>query len=235
MRSSTLKVVLLPGMDGTGKMFADFVKALPETFDVETVNYPVDRYLSYSELLAFVQLFAPSSGQYVIVAESFSTPLAIQWAAMNPQNLKGMVLCAGFVVSPVQGWLRSVCSYLAPLLFLITPPKFATRLWLVGSNVPTSLVATVRDTVRSVKPKVMSARLRAVLACDARAELAQVATPILYLQATEDRLVNLACLDEIRRIRPEATVAAIAGPHLLLQREPQLTAEAVVEFVRQLT
>jgi pimeloyl-[acyl-carrier protein] methyl ester esterase len=234
MCSSTLKVVLLPGMDGTGKMFADFVKALPETFDVETVSYPVDQCLSYSELLGLVQSFVPRSERYVIVAESFSTPLAIQWAATNPPNLKGIVLCAGFVVSPVQGWLRSVCSYLAPLLFVVALPKSVARFLLVGSNASISLVATVRTAVSSVKSTVMSARLRAVLACDARAELAQVTMPILYLQATEDRLVNRVCVEEIRRIRPQTTVAAIAGPHLILQREPQLTAEVVVEFVRQL-
>jgi pimeloyl-[acyl-carrier protein] methyl ester esterase len=234
MASSAAKLVLLPGMDGTGRLFVDFVKALPETFKVETVSYPTDRFLSYSELMSIVQSSSPFPEQFVIVAESFSTPLAIQWAATNPKNLKGLVICAGFARNPVRGLQRFICSQFAPLFFLAELPKFATRFLLVGSKASPSLVATVQAAISSVKPKVLSARVRAILASDARADLVRVAVPILYIQATQDRLVDQACLEEIRRIQPQVAVAVIAGPHLLLQREPKLTAEAVAEFVQQL-
>jgi hypothetical protein len=42
------------------------------------------------------------------------------------------------------------------------------------------------------------------------------------------------CLDEIQRIKPETAIAKIAGPHLILQREPQQAAEVVAGFARQL-
>jgi hypothetical protein len=45
------KLVLLPGMDGTGELFAGFVKALPEGFDPVIMRYPIDRPLSYADLL----------------------------------------------------------------------------------------------------------------------------------------------------------------------------------------
>jgi pimeloyl-ACP methyl ester carboxylesterase len=129
---------------------------------------------------------------------------------------------------------RFIYSLLLPSLANIALPEFVTRHLLVGPNAPPSLVTSVRTAVASVKPNVLSARLRAVLACDARAELSQVAVPILYLQAKQDRLVNESCLEEIRRIRPQTLVAVIGGPHLLFQREPQLTADAVTEFIQQL-
>jgi hypothetical protein len=74
--------------------------------------------------------------------------------------------------------------------------------------------------------------LREVLACEVRADLNQVAVPILYLQAKSDRLVGASCLEDVRRIKPQVMVASLEGPHLLLQCEPQRTAEAVVQFVR---
>ena len=83
-------------------------------------------------------------------------------------------------------------------------------------------------------PAALSARFRAVLTCDARAALENIAVPILYLQAKKDRLVKESSLDKIRRIKPRTVVAVILGPHLLLQREPQRAAEVVMEFVRQL-
>jgi pimeloyl-[acyl-carrier protein] methyl ester esterase len=100
------KLVLLPGMDGTGNLFADFVEALPDTFEVEVVHYPNNVCLSYTELMTFVQSAAPPSEPFVLVAESFSTPLAIQYAATNPPDLRGLVICAGFVTTPLQGWRR---------------------------------------------------------------------------------------------------------------------------------
>ena len=84
-----LKLVLLPGMDGTAELFSEFIAALPEPFETVTVRYPAERPLSYSELANFVRAACPVSEPYMLVAESFSTPLAIQYAATNPANLGG--------------------------------------------------------------------------------------------------------------------------------------------------
>jgi pimeloyl-[acyl-carrier protein] methyl ester esterase len=226
------KLVLLPGMDGTGRLFTDFVDALPEEFETVTVRYPTDRCLSYSELVGLVRSSCPESEPFILVAESFSTPLAIKYAAMNPSNLEGLILCAGFAVSPMQGWRRFLGSLFAPILFCVGLPEFAVKLWLVGPDAPPSLVAAVRVAVLSVWPKVLAARLRAVLACESRAELGQIAKPILYIQAKRDHLVSASCLEVIRRIKPQVAVAEILGPHLVLQREPQRSAEVIVAFVR---
>lgn len=229
-----LKLVLLPGMDGTGELFTDFVEALPDMFETETARYPTDGCRSYSEMADFVRSVTPESEPFVLIAESFATPLAIQYAATNPPNLKGLVICAGFATSPVRGWLRFIFPFLRPILFRVALPEFAARFFLVGPTAPPSLVAAVRTAVSSVQPKVLSARVRTVLACDVRAELDRVAVPILYIQAKQDRLVSALCLEEIRRIKPQVAVVAIAGPHLLLQREPHQIAEVVARFVQQL-
>jgi pimeloyl-ACP methyl ester carboxylesterase len=227
-----MKLVLLPGMDGTGKLFTEFVAALPETFETVTVRYPTDRPLSYSELANIVRAVCPVSELFMLVAESFSTPLAIQYAATHPANLAGVVLCAGFATSPVRGWRRFLGSLLAPLVFRVPLSNLAAKLWLVGPDAPTSLLTAVRGAISSVQPKVLEARLRAVLHCEVRADLNQIAVPILYLQAKQDRLVSAACLEELRRIKPQMAVAELEGPHLLLQRQPQIAAEAVVKFAR---
>jgi pimeloyl-[acyl-carrier protein] methyl ester esterase len=228
------KLILLPGMDGTGELFADFIKALPVGYEAEAMRYPAEHFLSYDQLMSFTQSALSASEPFVFVAESFSTPLAARLAATKPPNLKGIVLCAGFVTSPLRGWLRSLCLFLAPALFNVSLPEFAVRYWLAGPDVSRRLIAAVQTAISSVKPAVLSARLRAVLECDARAELEKIAVPILYLQAELDRVVNTSCLEEIRRIKPEIAVSVFSGPHLLLQREPQNTADCVADFVRQL-
>jgi pimeloyl-[acyl-carrier protein] methyl ester esterase len=52
-------LVLLPGLDGTGDLFADFVSALPPTLDTKIARYPSERFLSYAELLPFVEAVIP--------------------------------------------------------------------------------------------------------------------------------------------------------------------------------
>ncbi len=74
-QTQRLKLVLLPGMDGTGELFAEFVAALAGEFETETVRYPTERCLSYAELENFVRAACPISGPFLLLAESFSTPL----------------------------------------------------------------------------------------------------------------------------------------------------------------
>ena len=233
MNGKLPQVVLLPGMDGTGELFADFTAAVSGEFETKVVRYSTDICQSYAELAGLIRVTVPADAPFVLVAESFSTPLAIYYAATKPQNLKGLVLCAGFASTPVRSWKRFVVSILASIAFRLTLPNFVCKLLLVGSGAPASLVTAVRSAVSSVRPDVLLARLRTLLACDFRAELAQVYLPILYIQAEQDRLVDASCLGEILRIKPETSVMVVAGPHLLFQREPVQTAKVVAGFVGQ--
>jgi len=179
-----------------------------------------------------VQSAAPAAEPFVLVAESFSSPLAVQFAALNPPNLKALIICAGFVTSPAEGWRRLAASLLAPVLFRLPLPRICAKYFLLGTNPPEALLTAVRSALSAVRPTVLSARLRAILACDARAALARINVPILYLQAVHDHLVPTSALEEIQRIKSQTEVVRIAGPHLLLQRYPQAAADAVAQFMQ---
>jgi pimeloyl-[acyl-carrier protein] methyl ester esterase len=232
--SAIRQLVLLPGMDGTGKLFDEFIEALPREFEIRTVRFSPDAIHSYSELFQIVQSAIPESDPFVLLAESFSTPLAIQCAAANPANLRGVILCAGFASSPLRGWKRWAFRLLAPYLFRMTIPGFAIRQFLVGRGAPPELAAAVRKATSQVQPRVLRNRLRLIADCDAQPDLARVNVPVLYLRATGDRMVSVRCGEEIQRVNPRTKMEAIAGPHLLLQREPRECADAVVRFVMQL-
>ena len=229
-----MQIVLLPGMDGTGELFGHFAKALQGSFATTAVRYPNHVVLSYDELMAYVGSAIPSSEPFILLAESFSTPLAIECAAANPPNLKALVICAGFSHSPARGLRRFAVSCLAPLLFRFRPSNFVLEYLLLGQGAAPSLLNEVRAAIASVQPEVSSARLRAVLHCDVRPALRKISVPILYIQAGHDRMVPASCIREIRQIQPTTDAVVINGPHLILQREPRLVAEAVERFVRQL-
>ena len=229
------QIVLLPGMDGTGNLFADFTEALASDNEALVLRYPLDVRQSYEQLSQLVQYHLPSSTPFVLVAESFSAPLAMQLAAEDKANLKGLVICSGFANSPVRGWLRSLCLCLPSICFWIEPPTSAIRCLLVGREASDSMVAAVRSAIRSVKPTVLAHRLRLTLTCDSRSALSGIKVPMLFIQPTEDRLVSSDCLKEMREVKPDAAVEWIQGPHLILQKRSNETAEVIGRFVQQLS
>jgi len=227
-------LVLLPGLDGTGTLFVDLISALPPTLKVNIARYPTDRFLSYPELVPCVRGVFPSSRPFLLVAESFSTPLAAMLAATRLPNLAGLVMCAGFITNPTGSWSLLVRALARPPLFRLSPPSWALEHFLIGTSSPGNLEVGVRQALRLVNPGVLAGRIQAVLGCDARDDLARTKTPLMYIQAESDRLVRAESLREIQRLRPDTVLALIPAPHLVLQREPQKAAEIIVRFIRQL-
>lgn len=227
------KLVMLPGMDGSGELFRALQGMLPEELETEALWYPADRYMKYGELAGTLRGAIPVDEPFVLVAESYGAPLAILIAAMEPPNLKGIVLSGGYATSPLRGWRRTLMYDLAPLLAHASLPAFVARWLLVGEEAPRALVESVTGAVGWLTPRVLSSRVREVMNVDVRTELAQVKVPVLYLQPTKDRLVDAACLGEMQTVKLGRTVS-IESPHLLLQCEAKKAAEVIAGFVAEL-
>ena len=229
-------LVLLPGLDGSGRLFADFLSALPPSLRTIIASYPTHRFLSYSELLPCVGDVIPSAEPFVLLAESFSSPLAVMFAARHPANLAGLVVCAGFVTNPIRTWSLSFLARLLsrPLLFRLPPSEFMLERFLIGADAPVALRVDVCQTLRCVGPSVLARRVHAVLDCDARRDLTRVDVPMLYIQAANDRLVRAESFAEIQRLHSDTILASISAPHLVLQREPHKAAETIVGFIQRL-
>jgi pimeloyl-ACP methyl ester carboxylesterase len=119
-------LVLLPGLDGTGELFAPFVEALTG-IDVRVIAYPADRAMTYAEHEAFVRDKLPRDEDYFLLAESFSGPIGISIAASTPPRLRGLILCCSFASNPLPRFspLSKVVSML-PAVRL--PPSLVTDL-----------------------------------------------------------------------------------------------------------
>jgi pimeloyl-[acyl-carrier protein] methyl ester esterase len=220
-------------MHGSGELFADFASWLPSSFETKVLSYPNDILLPNCELLDLIRSFVPPSEPFVLLAESFSTPLSIQFAATNPPNLKGLILCAGFATSPVRGVTRVLGLSLAPMLPFV-PAGVAGAIMVSGSPASHSILGRLRSAIDSVCPAVLVDRVRSVLVCDVLDGLRRVNVPVLYMQAAHDRLVNPVCLEEMRRVKPEMEVVVLNGAHILPQLMPRQSAEVVASFARRL-
>jgi len=87
-------------MDGTGDLFAPFCAALGDEYETIIVRYPPNEILGYGELTALAQSCLPGDRPFVLLAESFSGPVAITLAAEKRNGLAGLILCASFARNP---------------------------------------------------------------------------------------------------------------------------------------
>ena len=92
------RLVLLPGLDGTGRLLRNFRDAIGSHTTTILVSYPADRMLDYAALEAFVRSRLPKRKPFVLLAELFSGPIAIGIAARRSCRVarphSGLLLCA---------------------------------------------------------------------------------------------------------------------------------------------
>jgi pimeloyl-[acyl-carrier protein] methyl ester esterase len=225
-----MRLLLLPGLDGTGRLFQPLLEALPPTLTAKVVSYPPEQPLGYADLLPMVEEAANDLGDFIVLGESFSGPLALMLAAKDPVGLRGVVLCASFIRSPIPGlsWLKPL---LRGWLFRMRPLWLLD--WLLLVRRPSDeLRSLLHEAVSAVPASTKAARVRAIAAVDASEELRQCRVPILYLRATEDRVVGRWNGDQIKTILPDAEIVEFAAPHLLLQTRPVEAAAAIEAFCK---
>jgi pimeloyl-[acyl-carrier protein] methyl ester esterase len=226
-----VKLVLLPGMHGTDNLFSDFVQSLGKEIDPVIVPYPEDKPLNYEELTQLAQTYLPVNERYVLLGESFSGPVAIALAAAKPPGLCGLVLCGTFASSPL--------PYLRPLKSLINflPMKASIHMLaptvLLGRFATDDMRKTLLQTLDRVSVPTMRTRAQAALVVDYTDKLNEVTVPVLYLHATEDRIVPSGALQSMTKVLPGIRVVNFTAPHMILQTSAKEAADVVRDFCRQ--
>lgn len=189
-------IVFLPGMDGTGISFEPLGKLLPPNVNVKVIQYPTDKLLSFEETVqcALGQLQTDQE-DVVVVAESFSGPVAIELVGSGKLKAKCLILCSTFATSP-RPILLKFLQYL-PLEWLIKFPfpTFVLKHVVEGGKDVAELFNAMWKRVKyQVPSKVLSHRLKIINEIDVRSWLSMLTVPCLYIQAASDRSVPASSL-----------------------------------------
>ena len=220
-------IVLLPGMDGSGTLFGDFIAALG--LNPVIVAYPPDTPQTYDELEHFVRQALPAGEPYILLGESFSGPLAIRVASRRPTGLKALVLVCTFAALPPPRPPVRLQRYIAALPFWRLPISVAAPA-LFGHHECLSIRERLLEAASKVTPNVWRTRMHCVLSVDVTAHLEDIDVPMLYLRANADRIVSYAACEHIGRTKPQMRIVPIEGPHALLQTKPVECAAALKQF-----
>lgn len=232
---------MLPGLDGTGILFRQFVEAIGPSLETRIVTYPVDQPLGYAELEALVRDTLPTDRPYVVLGESFSGPIAIRlgagWpigrlTAPPPSGPVGIILCATFARNPYPflGWAGPwAANFSVNSLPCWVRAPFMWGTWATDRARQESALATA-----AVGEAVLRHRIAALLAVDETNALARVRIPTLVLQAAGDHVRPRAATEHMLRTLPAAKLVQVNGPHLLLQTRANECAAAVRRFMQAL-
>ncbi len=224
------KAILLPGLDGSGRLFGPLLAAGPRAFDPEPIAFPPDRALGYDALAELVRPLLPRR-RYVLLAESFSGPLAVRLAAERPRGLAALILAATFVHRPLDPLLHPLRGLVGARLFGMPMPAAVVRRLLAGPDAPDGVVGEVQRAVAGVTPEVLAHRSLEALTVDARDALAGVEVPILFVAPTRDRLIRRDAHEDVLALRPDAEIALLDAPHMVLQRCPHASLSRIEEFL----
>ena len=98
-----------------------------------------------------------------------------------------------------------------------------------------ALRMALENTLGLVTANVLRQRVRAVLTMDVSDSLALIKAPVLYLRATEDRIVPSSSSQLVAALATQTQIVDLFGPHFLLQVLPSATAAVVANFMGLVT
>jgi pimeloyl-ACP methyl ester carboxylesterase len=226
------RLVFLPGLDGTGISYEPLGCFIAPDAAVTVVRYPTGKTQSFEEMVDCAAEQMRTAEGAVVVAESFSGPIAVTLTGSGRIRPKCLVLCATFARSP-RPLLMRVGGHL-PLAAMmgLASAEGMLRWALGGAETAASLGPMWSRIAAVVDPEVLAHRINIAGHLDVREWLPKLAVPCLYLQATEDLLVPASAVDDFVQSVPRLSVKRIDGPHFILQARPGECAAAIDEFSR---
>jgi len=213
-----MKLILLPGTDGTGLLFEPFLKHLDPAIEPVVIVYPNDACFSYDDYVAYVLGRLPVDEDFVLLGESFSGRIAFEIGKRALPNMVGIIFVCSFLENPAPrlGWL----ARLLPMGWGIhhAMPSPVVKRLLLGNDATVSLIDNFKRVVRQVNPEVLLHRI--MLITESQPLTGTLHLPTLHLLASGDQLVPARTSESLATQCSLATTRTIAGPHGLLQAEP---------------
>jgi pimeloyl-ACP methyl ester carboxylesterase len=224
-------IIFMPGMDGTGISFEPLAKLLPHDVTVKVIQYPADRLLSFEENLQFVQEQVEPYQEAVVIAESFSGPVAVALIG----SATCLILSATFARSPRPLLLKTLGCLPMEKLLQLPLPRFLLQRLIEGGEQPVDVFEDMLHRIRAMVPaQVLDHRLRVIGTTDVRAWLHKLTLPCLYIQAGADRAVPPSALFDFTEAVADLRVVRIRGPHFILQAQPQQSLAAIQNFMARI-
>ena len=218
-------VVLLPGLHGSVALFESFVALAPPWARCRPVALPSDGAQTFSSLAERLAPALQSLEGFVLVAESFSGPIASRLTRILGTKVCLLVLCNPLTVAPV----RLPARLSARLMRSAFCPAWAVSLAMAGSD--SELGQHILREVRNLPASALEQRLNAAFAAVGQDIAEHVSAPLLAILGTGDRLIPPFLSRPVLSAVPYSTLVELKAPHLVVQAKPaEVWAAITAEF-----
>jgi pimeloyl-ACP methyl ester carboxylesterase len=207
-------VVLLPGLHGSTALYDAFVALAPPWARCLAMPLPTLGDQGFDGLAATLETEMRRLEGFVLVAESFSGPVAARLASRLGQKVALVVLCNPLVeisLTLPAGLAATAASWLG------MPAAAAAAVLADGDR---ALGRAALDGIRALPRGVLEARLAAAFAATSGEMAPFLAPPLLAVLGARDRLVSPDWTRALLADVPSATVVELDAPHLVVQTKP---------------
>jgi len=223
-------LVLMPGFEGNGKLFAPLIPWLEPHFSLRVLKYPDLK--SFDDYIDCAQNQLPAEPGYSLLAESFSGPVAIALLAQRPGLIGPSVLCSTFARSPL-AMLTKLANHVPQQMFSVG--TLSEYLLDANAGLDEDLSETQPlplNITEQLDGVVLRHRIAVMSRIDVSALLPQIEAPVLLLHGQRDRIVSDLEARVIERNLPGVKRFDLDAAHLLLQLRPQQCAEHIIRHIR---
>lgn len=222
-----LRLILLPGMNGTCEFFAPILPLLAGQLILEPLELPAQGAQHPAALAEQLLPRLTSKSPFLLLGESFSGPIAHRLASHLPEGLRGLILAASFLQRPHALMPPGV---LLPHRLLSQPAVL--RGVALDAHCDPALLQQAARSVRSIPGALLRQRFDALRVLQPPS--GTLGLPVLQLVARRDRLVGQRATRAVAHSCTQLQRVDIDGPHFLLQTRPQACADAILEFAERL-
>jgi 3-oxoadipate enol-lactonase len=207
---------LIPGIDGTGKLFYRQLPALERDFVVTTTRLRDDAE-SMDDLVADlhdeITRVAGDNGRVTLLGESFGGALTLSYAVAHPERIERLVILNSFAhfQSPARLWLGYQLLRAMPWRVMRTVRRLNARR-MHSPQTERDEITRFHELMRAATRDGYLSRLRILRSYDIRHRLPSIAAPVLFLAADRDTLVpSVAQAKLMSGLAPAATMRILEG------------------------
>lgn len=227
-------LVLVPGIDGTGRLFHRQVPLLARRYRVATYALRDDAPrmdVLVEDLARVVDAASPGTRPAVIVGESFGGTVALSFALAHPERVAALVVLNSFARFLPQLRLRLAIGALRTIPWRTMPMvRRLTAFRLHSRFTHRAEIRRFLDLTRETTREGYIARLRILMEYDVRDRLGEIRAPTLFLASERDHLVP--AVEQARFMTErvtEATLRILQGHGHICLIAPNLDLERILE------
>ncbi len=216
MKQVTEHLFLVPGIDGTGKLFYRQIAALEQRFHVTTMRLRDDATTMddlVADLYDEVTRVAGEAGRVTLIGESFGGALTLSFALAHPERVHRLVILNSFAQfgSQARLWLGYHLLRATPWgMMRIIRQLNARRMH--SPHTERDEITRFHELMRASTRAGYLSRMRILRDYDIRDQLASILAPVLLLAADGDTLVR--AVEQARlmsELMPAATMRVLEG------------------------